>query len=738
MHLDLAYYSVFVARKRNKNGIKVKVPDMRIFIRLGRFLGIGVCFVLMLAAGHQAAAQHQPKLFPSQDEKRPPVGETVSMARATWDTGWFQAEIFKELLEELGYVVDEPKTMDNLVFYLSAARGEMDLWANGWFPSHKPFLEDERVRGKVETVGFEVKAGALQGYLVDKKTADALGIKSLGDLKDPKIAAVFDRNGNGKADLIGCNVGWGCELVVEHHLDAYDLRATIEHIQGDYSPMMDETIVRYKQGEPILFYTWTPNWTVGTLVPGQEVVWIEVPFASLPTEKENRENQTTIKGVPGCVNNPCTMGFPPNDIRVVANKQFLENYPDVRQLLESVRIPLEDISAQNAKMLDGEDDDEDIRRHALEWITGNREKIDQWLNAARALQPIKGPAALAQGKMDPLPPANVLRVVTKRFEPFVIYQDNAYIGFSIELWEKIAASLGVQYELYGVNTIAKLLDEVVRGAADVAIAGISITVKREQILDFSHAFFETGLQIMVREGTRSVLGKVIAQVFSVLFSRELIYGVGFFFIVLLIASHIIWVLERRHNPQFPERYPQGIWQSIWWAVVTVTTVGYGDKTPKGNVGRLFGVVWILAGYFVFAYFTASVTTTATVRELHGTIDGPQDLFDKQVASVEKSVAADYLAGQGIPVVNVENVDQAYPLLESGKVDAIVYDAPVLQHYVSKAGKGKVKVVGLLFEEQNYGIALQVESPYREIINIALLKLIESGAYQQIVDKWFGT
>jgi ABC-type amino acid transport substrate-binding protein len=108
-----------------------------------------------------------------------------------------------------------------------------------------------------------------------------------------------------------------------------------------------------------------------------------------------------------------------------------------------------------------------------------------------------------------------------------------------------------------------------------------------------------------------------------------------------------------------------------------------------------------------------------------------------VATVKKSTAADYLAGQGIPAVSVENVDQAYPLLETGIVDAIVYDAPVLQHYASKTGKGKVKVVGLLFEEQNYGIAIQVDSPYRESINIALLKLIESGRYQEIVEKWFG-
>jgi len=718
-----------------------KKARLRFFAALatgkGLFLGIAICLLLMPATGHPVAAKTPPDPSQTSTEKLPTMTEPISMARATWDTGWFQAEIFKKLLEDLGYTVNEPKTMDNLDFYLSAARGEVDLWANGWFPSHKSFLEEDRVRGKVEAVGFEVKAGALQGYLMDKKTADALGITSLGDLRDPKVAEVFDRNGNGKADLIGCNVGWGCELVVEHHLDAYDLRATVEHIQGDYSPMMDETIVRYKQGEPILFYTWTPNWTVGTLVPGKDVVWIQVPFASLPKEKENLKNQTTIKGVPGCVDDPCAMGFPPNNIRVVANKQFLENYPDVRRLLELVKIPLKDISRQNAKMLDGEDAYEDIRRHAQEWTQSNRDKIDRWLEEAKALQASRESIALSEGEIRTKPKVKALRVVTQRSEPFVIYQDKKYVGFSIELWEKIAQKLGLEYEIYGVNTIAKLLDEVKRGVADVAISGIGITSKREQVLDFSHSFFESGLQIMVPGGSGSLLGEIVSKVFFIIFSPELFYGIAIFFIIVLISAHVIWVLERRHNPQFPDSYPQGIWQSIWWAVVTVTTVGYGDKTPKGTIGRLFGLVWILAGYFVFAYFTASVTTTVTVQELHGTINGPEDLFGKRVATVEKSTAAEYLAIQGLSAVELEDVEKAYHLLETGKVDAVVYDAPVLQHYASKKGKGKVQVVGLIFKEKSYGIALPEKSDLRDRINIALLKLMETGKYEEVNKKWFG-
>jgi glycine betaine/proline transport system substrate-binding protein len=146
---------------------------------------------------------------------------------------------------------------------------------------------------------------------------------------------------------------------------------------------MTRTIAWYEQGEPILFYTWTPNWTVGTLRPGREVVWIEVPFPSLPPEQEEMEDLSTIWGIEGCVSDPCNMGFPPNDIRVVASITFLEDNPAAARLLELVEIPYEDISAQNALMFEGENREEDIRAHADVWIFRHREVVNQWLTEAR-------------------------------------------------------------------------------------------------------------------------------------------------------------------------------------------------------------------------------------------------------------------------------------------------------------------------------------------------------------------
>ncbi|MGF1505176.1 MAG: glycine betaine/L-proline ABC transporter substrate-binding protein ProX [Anaerolineae bacterium] len=308
------------------------------------------------------------------EASQPGEGVTVSMVQATLDTGWFQAQVYKLLLEDLGYTVEGPDTLDNPVAYTAIAEGDLDFWPNGWFPLHNQFLEDENIAGNAEPVGFQVESGALQGYLIDKATADEFGITNLGDLSDPEIAAIFDSDGNGQADLIGCNAGWGCEAVINDHIDMFNLGDTIEHVQGEYSALMADTIGRFERGEPVLFYTWTPTWTVSELALGEDVVWLGVPD----------DPEVEAASIPNCQEDPCDMGFAPNDIRVVANAEFLANNPAAATLFEIVEIPLSDIAEQNVLLTEGEDSPEDIRTHAENWIEENRDQVDSWLEQARA------------------------------------------------------------------------------------------------------------------------------------------------------------------------------------------------------------------------------------------------------------------------------------------------------------------------------------------------------------------
>lgn len=331
---------------------------MRYLFRVGLFLVLALSLSI---AGFAFA----------QDDMGELEGE-IRMARATWDTGYFQAAIFQQLLSELGYDVELVGDLGADVFYQAAAEGEdVDLWANGWLPLHNTFLTDEDILGEVIPVGFQVENGALQGYLIDKATAEEYDITSIMDMADPEIAALFDTDGDGLANLTGCNEGWGCAVVInEEHLPEFGLEDHINHVQGDYALLMNETVQRFERGEPVFFYTWTPNWTINELALGEDVVWLTTPDV---------EGVEPLEGVEGCVADPCQMGFVGNDIRAVANTDFLMENPAVAALLSVVEIPLEDIAAQNVMMQEGADSDEDIQEQAAEWIDDNRDQVDEWL-----------------------------------------------------------------------------------------------------------------------------------------------------------------------------------------------------------------------------------------------------------------------------------------------------------------------------------------------------------------------
>jgi len=341
-----------------------------IYPRRSYMAGVAVAALCSLSA-HAVLAQ-----------EKPGEGVTIEMARASWDTGWFPAEIYKQLLEELGYSVKGPITLDNPAFYQAVGQGDLDLWVNGWFPLHNTY--EEVFSQGAEKIGYVAEGGALQGYLVDKKSAEQYGIETIADFKKEEIRTAFDRNGDGRADLVACPPGWGCEEVIEHHLDAYELRETLNSIKAGYAASMADAIAAHQQGEPILFYTWTPNWTVDALKPGEDVVWIEVPHTDLPEDQKELEDATTLSDVTGCVADPCNLGFPANDIRPVASSAFLKENPAVAALLREVTIPIGDIYAQNAEMNGGADSPEDIARQASEWIEKNQDEVDAWLERARA------------------------------------------------------------------------------------------------------------------------------------------------------------------------------------------------------------------------------------------------------------------------------------------------------------------------------------------------------------------
>ncbi|MFZ1470620.1 MAG: glycine betaine/L-proline ABC transporter substrate-binding protein ProX [Paracoccaceae bacterium] len=283
----------------------------------------------------------------------------------------FQARILFRALEDLGYTVAEPQEVLAQTAHIAVGAGDVDFFTDSWNTLHDPFYQEAGGDAVMSKVGTLVE-GALQGYLVDKASYDS-GITDLSMLKDPAVAARFDSDGDGKADLAGCVPGWGCERVIEHELTEYGLRDTVNHNQGEYNAIIADSIARFANGEPILYYTWTPYWVSGALVPGRDVEWLSVPYTSLP---DGATGETTFKGK--------NLGFAVDNLRVVARNDFLAANPAAKALFEIAKIDINDISAENKQIAEGEDTSAAIDGHVDAWIKAHQAEYDGWLATARA------------------------------------------------------------------------------------------------------------------------------------------------------------------------------------------------------------------------------------------------------------------------------------------------------------------------------------------------------------------
>lgn len=320
-------------------------------------------------------------------QSKPGEGTTIHPATATWRSAKPTLAIFTVLLEDLGYSFDKPTVLSNPIFYKTVTRKSgPDFWTGGWFPSHYTQLPDD-FKQHASIVGTIVKNGAIQGFLVSKKAAKKYDITSLADFKRPEVRKAFDRDGDGKAEIMGCPPGWGCHVQTNFIIKAYGLGKYIDLTEASYAASFADLLARYRNGEPIAFYTWTPNFTIFKLKPGQDVVWINVPepIKLSPAAKKQGfdEQDMVVSGIKGAVTDPLRMGFVANDISVVANNAFLQANPAAKKLFELVKIPLTDISGMTARILDGENSHEAIMDMAKEWISKHQDEVDGWLQAAR-------------------------------------------------------------------------------------------------------------------------------------------------------------------------------------------------------------------------------------------------------------------------------------------------------------------------------------------------------------------
>ncbi|MYA13091.1 MAG: glycine betaine/L-proline ABC transporter substrate-binding protein ProX [Acidimicrobiaceae bacterium] len=335
------------------------------------------------AAAASAAAEAEPE--PESEMALPGEGVSVTMGRGNWPEANFHHYVLQQLLQELGYDVTDPEEIAPATFYPALAQGDYDLWASGWTINHTPLLEGESPDGgtfadKARFIGTMMAAGALQGLLVDIPSVEQYGFSTLGELLDnPDAVAHFDSDGDGRADINGCDDGWGCQKVINDTLakNGWDDRAA--QVSATHSALFVESQASYAEGGPVLQYVWTPAAFIGKLVPGRDVLWLAIE------PEQTLEGQDGVSSVgDACTKDPCTTMFTPSPITAAANKDFLAANPAAASLLEDFEMDPLAVAVQAVAIDAGADPNDDMAAAATEWIANNRDTIDPWIEAALA------------------------------------------------------------------------------------------------------------------------------------------------------------------------------------------------------------------------------------------------------------------------------------------------------------------------------------------------------------------
>lgn len=339
-----------------------------------------------------------------------------------------------------------------------------------------------------------------------------------------------------------------------------------------------------------------------------------------------------------------------------------------------------------------------------------------------------------------LPPAQndpaqkELVVGTKEAPPFAMkLVDGNWSGISIDLWRRIAEERGWRYRIAEEETVQGLLDGITAGKFDVAVAALTVTAAREQDMDFSAAFYATGLGIAIPAGNGVSWTPVIRALTSFGFFQAVLALIG----LALAVGVLVWLLERRHNEEFGGGLKKGLSSSVWWTTVAMTQRGIGHAGPRTLPGRTVAMLWMVGSIIAIAVFTAGITSALTVRSLQSSVQGVTDLTRVHVGAVSGTSTEISLARIRAKFTGFPTARDGLLALRAGRIDAFVYDRPLLAWTINHEFRSSVQLLDATFEPQHYAFALPAGSALRKPLNVSILKATQSTWWEELLFRYLG-
>ena len=311
--------------------------------------------------------------------------------------------------------------------------------------------------------------------------------------------------------------------------------------------------------------------------------------------------------------------------------------------------------------------------------------------------------------------------------PFVEKRPQGYSGLSITSWKMVNEQLQAAYRFKEYPNLASLLDGIENGEVDFSVNPITVTDNRMKRMDFSQPYFISHTSVVKKK--ESTFLKHLKNFFS----WDFFSVIALLLFVILIFGILIWIFERKKNREEFGGNIKGIMQGFWWSAVTMTTVGYGDKSPKTTGGRVVGVIWMFMAVIIISSFTAGIASSLTVKSINEEINNIQDLERFQVTTVKSSSSQELLDLYNIESDLVDNTLEGLNAITSNNAMLFVYDQPILKYEIERLDLSKdLEILGQSLKKDYYSYAFPKDSPLKDKIDPLLVRTLKTMEWSNFI------
>lgn len=315
--------------------------------------------------------------------------------------------------------------------------------------------------------------------------------------------------------------------------------------------------------------------------------------------------------------------------------------------------------------------------------------------------------------------------------PFVVEENGSFSGLSISSWELVNENLQESYDYVQYESLQDLLKGIEKKEVDFSINPITVTDSRMKRLEFSQPYFISATSVAKRKESQTW------TFIKNLWSWNFISAVLVLISVIFIFGMLVWLFERRRNKEeFGGSILNGLKEGFWWSAVTMTTVGYGDRSPKTTGGRIVGLVWMFAAIIMISSLTAGIASSLTVQGINNNITSVDDLQKFKTTTVANSSADELLSMYGIEKETVFDEKEGLQKLQDKETELFVYDEPIMNYEIQRSDlEDEIEILPQILKKDYYSYAFPKDSNLLTQIDPILVRTLKSMEWSKLLEKY---